>query len=316
MPVLTSAQAGANVDPVLTAHFMDYKPQEFGWTALAPIVPTELLSGTTIKFDTSDFVNYDTASAPLADSNIRDFFYSDSRFDLKPHRLMGRISKSTLERIEAQGIPVELEARTVQGTLDSIRREAAADIAALATNASNYDSNHKVALSGTDKIGGSTSQLLTIAEDAIGIIDLSTDRMPNIAVVDFNVAKAAFNDPLFVDRVKYTKPPEGYGGYEAKAALLASLWGIDRVVIARMKTKGSDGTVSYNGAGCIVFAYVADTQNLYVPSAFYTYQSEAYPIAEPMTYRTENESYLYPVKTYYEVQQTGPSAAFLVTGAI
>ena len=316
MPLLSPSQSGASINPILTAHLLDYEPQEFGWTRLAPIVETPHLQGVTIKFDRSDFKSRNTIKAPSAKSQRRTFSYSDTSFMLKRHRQLGVIDKQMLDLNQAQGIPFEMEERAVQGAYDDIRRSVAEEVIGLALDTDNYAISNKAALSGNDVFGGSTSKLMEISRAAHDAIDVLTDRRPNIAVIGFDAFRAATIDPLFVDRIKHTKAPEGYAGEDIKAKLLADLWGVQEVVVDRMKTLQDDGTVVRNGGDVVIFAYVSSSQNLYVPSAFYTYQWEGYPVAEDMFFEPDEENYVYPVSSYHQVQFTSPEAAYLVTGCV
>lgn len=316
MPLQSPAQSTANLNPLLTGHLLDYVPQEFGFTRLAPIVPTPHLQGVTIKFDRSDFRRRNTLKTPSSKTQRRFFSYSDETYLLKRHRELGVIDKQMLDINQAQGIPFEMEERAVQGAYDDIRRSVAEEVIELAFNTALYPANNKVVLAGNDQFGGTTSQLMEISRMAHDAIDLSTDRRPNVAIVGFDAFRAATIDPLFVDRIKHTKAPEGYAGEDIKAKLLADLWGVQEVVVDRMKTLQDDGTIVRNGGGTVIFAYVSDQQNLYVPSAFYTYQWEGYPVAEDMFEEKDEENYLYPVASYHQVQFTSPEAAFIVTGAV
>ena len=316
MPLLSPAQSTANVNPILTAHLLDYVPQEFGWTRLAPIVETPHLQGVTIKFDRSDFKRRNTIKTPGAKTQRRTFSYSDETYLLKRHRLMGVIDKQMLDINQAQGIPVEMEERAVQGAYDDIRRTVAEEVMDLAFDTTKYSSNNKIALSGTDQFGGTTSQLMEISREAHDAIDLGTDRLPNIAVIGFDAFRAATIDPVFVERIKNVMAPEGYAGEAIKAKLLADLWGVEEVIIDRTKTMADDGTISRRGGDTVIFAYVVNSQNLYVPSAFYTYQWEGYPVAEDMIEEKDEENFLFPVASYHQVQFTSPEAAFIVTGCV
>lgn len=316
MPLLSPVQSTANVNPILTLHLLDYVPQEFGWTRLAPIVETPHLQGVTIKFDRSDFRKRNTLKTPGGKTQRRTFSYSDDTYLLKRHRELGVVDKQMLDINQAQGIPFEMEERAVQGAYDDIRRSVAEEVIELAFNTTLYPTNNKVALSGGDKFGGTTSQLMEISRSAHDAIDLLTDRRPNIAVIGFDAFRAATIDPLFVDRIKHTKAPEGYAGEDIKAKLLADLWGVEEVIVDRMKTLADNGTIARNGGDTVIFAYVSNQQNLYVPSAFYTYQWEGYPVAEDMFEEKDEENFLYPVCSYHQVQFTSPEAAYIVTGCV
>jgi hypothetical protein len=283
---------------------------------LAPNVETPYLSGVTIKFDRSDFKRRDTRKAPSAKSQRRTFSYSDTNYLLKRHRELGVVDKQMIDLNQAQGIPVEMEERAVQGAYDDIRRSVAEEVIELAFDTTLYATSNKAALSGNDVFGGTTSKLMEISRAAHDAIDTLTDRRPNIAVIGFDAFRAATIDPLFVDRIKHTKPPEGYAGEDIKAKLLADLWGVEEVVVDRMKTLEDDGTIVRNGGDTVIFAYVSQQQNLYVPSAFYTYQWEGYPIAEDMFEERDEENFVFPVSTYHQVRFTSPEAAYLVTGCV
>jgi hypothetical protein len=315
MPSMTPSQARANIDPILTDHVQRYVPQEYGWTELSPITPVSALSGRVIQFDKSDFSDYETAKGVGEDAKERSFFYSDGNYSLAKHEIHGKVPLEVLEQIDAQQIPINMQERAATGSYEAIRRRTAREVAALVTNAGNYAAANKVALSGTDKFGGTTSQLLAIADSAIDIIDLNTDRRPNLAVISLDAFLAATNDPLFKEQVKHTQSPLTLGGMERNAEILASLWKIDRVVVDRMKVK-TQSTVERVGSGCVVFAYVDPQQDLFQPSFAKTYQHEDFPIVGESYQDNKSGAFYFPVATYHSVVLTAPSAGYLVTGCV
>ncbi len=315
MPTMTPSQARANIDPILTDHVQKYIPQEYGWTELAPITPVQALSGRVIQFDKSDFTDYETTKGVGEDAKVRSFFYSSGSYTLNKHEIHGEVPLEVLEQIEAQGVPISMQERAATGSYETIRRRTAREVAELVTNASNYAAENKVALTGTDKFGGTTSKLLEIADAAIDVIDLNTDRRPNIAVVSLDAFLAAVNDPLFKEQVKHTQSPLTLGGMERNADILASLWKIDRVVVDRMKRKQASGVIRV-GAGCVVFAYVDPQQDLFQPSFAKTYQHEDFPIVAESYQDKKSGAFYYPVATYHSVQLTAPSAGYLATGCV
>lgn len=130
----------------------------------------------------------------------------------------------------------------------------------------------------TDVVGGTnftqwsnyaTSNPIDDIEAAKSTILTSTGFMPNTLVMGYDVFRQLRHHPDVVDRIKYTSssvPAEG---------ILASLFGIDRVLVTRaIKNTGAEGAADsfamVHGKNAALY-YVAPSPGLLTPSAGYQF---------------------------------------------
>ena len=99
----------------------------------------------------------------------------------------------------------------------------------------------------------------------------TTGHEPNTLVLGYQVWRKLKNHPDIIDRIKYTR----IGSPATAAELLAGLFGVDRIVVARaIKATNDEGaTEAYDfiqGKQALLL-YVARSPGLYEPSAGYTF---------------------------------------------
>lgn len=314
MPVMSPASASGTLNPILTDHINNFVPQDLGWNAVAPIAPTTALEGTVFGFDQS------TASSRLntekgngENARTVEMFVGSEKYELVKHELHGVVTAETLERIKYQEVPIDLQLATVQETWERIRYNAAREVADLVTDASKYGTNNKLALTGNDKFGGTTSQLRAIAVEAKSQIKLKSRRKQVEAVIAYDAFLAALDDPLFIEQFKYTTSPNEYVGDEKAAMDLANFWKIDKVTYSDMVDEVTGG---YVGSGCVVFCFTDPTEGLYVKSFAKTYQHQDYPQAYDSYRDPKSGAWYFPVASYYKPVITSADLGFLVSGCI
>lgn len=99
----------------------------------------------------------------------------------------------------------------------------------------------------------------------------TTGHEPNTLVLGYQVWRKLKNHPDIIDRIKYTR----VGSPQTAAEMLAGLFGVDRIVVARaIKATNDEGaTEAYDfiqGKQALLL-YVARSPGLYEPSAGYTF---------------------------------------------
>lgn len=318
MPVMSPSDVSGNLNPILTDHVQNYIPQDLGWNAIAPVAKTDAIRGQVFGFDNkTSSVERDTRKGNGENAKTIQMFVGSTEYVLEKHEIHGEVTAEVLEEIKYQGVPVNLQLATVQETWEAIRYDAARDVATLVTTAGNYGTNNKIALSGNDVFGGTTSQLRAIASDAKAIIKLNTKRPTVEAVIAYDAFLAAIADPLFLEQFKYTMSPGDLVG-DAKAAKdLADFWQIDKVTVSEMKSVDpATKAVTYVGSGCVVFAYVDPTEDLYAKSFAKTYQQRDYPLAKEPYMDDKNGAWYFPVVSYHKPVLTFADAGFLVSGCV
>jgi hypothetical protein len=135
---------------------------------------------------------------------------------------------------------------------------------------------------------------------------------PNTVVLGASVLAAERQHPKIVDRIKYT------GRDVATLELLASLWGVQRVLSGDAVQATDAGTFSDVWGKFVVVAYtdlsgIADWGR---PSFGYTYRLRGFPLVE-VPYEDRNaKSWIYPVTDEVSPVIAGAEAGYLFTAAI
>lgn len=315
---MSQDQVQVSVNPILTQVLIGYKNHLFGWSELFPRVPVLLPSGTIIRFDNSDWVEFDTRKEANSNTNHRFFTFSGDTYSCDKHRLIGDLPKDHVRDAANMGIPYRLEERAATGTYNSIlfKREIAA--ATIATTASNYDSSHKITLAGNDQWSHNGSDIIGQVNTGRSVVQLDTGMFPNMGVFGYDAFIAAYNNAQIVERYSQNTKPDELNGIEAQAQVLAAVLGLDRIIVAQaLKKDAQTNTVTrIGGSDSVVLAYVPDEGDIYTPSYGYTYGLEGYPLVEEMYEDRDKDSYCYPVKDEFVVALTGPGGGYLISDCV
>lgn len=293
MPQMSNSQARV-IDPILTEVARGYQQNGLVGGLLFPKVPVRQRGGRIITFGKESFMAYaNTRRAPGQSTRRIQFGYSGALFALEDHSLEGQVPYETEQ--EAAAVPgIDIAARTVNGVQDIIAQRLEVVQATLSTNTANYAASNRVALSGTSQWSDQTtgvSNPTAVVETGKEAIRAKTGKRPNVAVVGPLVFRWLKTHPLIVDRIKYT------GRDVLTTELLASLWGIQQVVIGDAVQAADDGTFSDVWGKSVVLAYTvtAGLAAQGVPSYGYTYQLEGMPMAEEPYVDRNAKSWIYPV---------------------
>lgn len=99
-----------------------------------------------------------------------------------------------------------------------------------------------------------------------------TGQMPNTFVLGYQVFRKLKNHPDVIDRIKYTT---GVTGNTVTEALLAQMFGVDRVLVARAikatNVEGETAAYSFTHGKHALLCHVASSPGLLTPSAGYTF---------------------------------------------
>lgn len=99
-----------------------------------------------------------------------------------------------------------------------------------------------------------------------------TGQMPNTFVLGYQVFRKLKNHPDIIDRIKYTT---GVTGNTVTEALLAQMFGVDRVLVARAikatNNEGETAAYSFTHGKNALLCHVAPSPGLLTPSAGYTF---------------------------------------------
>jgi len=312
MPQMTPSQARV-VDPILTEIALGYSNQDFVGDAIFPSVPVQQRGGKIISFTNDDFRLFTTARAPGANTARVQFGYSSGSYTLEQHALEAVVPwELQHEASVVAGVQLGAAAvRKVQNVIGLRLEKAQADIS---TTAGSYAASNKVTLSGTaqwsDYSGTSSpSKDIETAKDAIRS---QIGKYANTVVVSASVMAKLRQHPTIIDRVKYT------GRDVVTEDLLASLWGVERVVVGKAVYLDAAGTLNDVWGKFVVVAYtVPGTKaDLGEPTYGYTYRLDGAPYVEQGYPDKNAKSDIYPVTDEAIPVLTSASAGYLISAAI
>lgn len=313
MSAMNPAQARV-VDPVLTTVAQGYQNSEMIATALFPTVPVNLRAGNIIAFGKESFMLYQSQRAPGENTKRVRFGHAGAAYALVDYSLEGMVPVE-IEQEAMNGPGIDLGQRAineVQAIMALRQEKAAADIA---RTAASYAASNKATLSGTDQWSdyGATSDPIDDIEAAKSAVRAATGKRPNTIVLGALVMDKLKHHPKIVDRMKYT------GRDVATAELLASLFGVQRVVVGDAIYSNDTGTAFTDVWGkdvIVAYTNLASAQSGGLPSYGYTYQLSGYPQVEEPYFDRNVKSWLYPVTRSEAPVLAAASAGFLFTNAV
>lgn len=309
MPQMTPGQA-RQIDPILTSVARGWRNDQFVGQALFPVVPVEQRGGRVIQFGKEDFKLYATGRAPGTNTKRVQYGYQGDPYALEQHALEGLVPFEHLE--EANAVPgidlATVAIRKTQNIIDLRLEKARAD---LARDEARYDNNHKVTLSGTDQWTHADSDPTGDVTDAVEAVRASIGRDANTVIIPAKAFKPLRQHPKIVERFKYT------GRDSITAAMLASLWDVERVFVARAVYADDADALADVWGGDVIVAYteVGTLADMGLPSYGYTYQLRNYPIVESPYQERNAKSWIYPVTDEVEPVLAGADAGFLIRDA-
>lgn len=313
MTQLSSAAARV-IDPVLTTVAQGYKNTELVGGTLFPTVSVGQRGGKIIAFGKEAFMQYDTARAPGTAVKRIQIGYGSQTYAIVDHALSALVPRELQE--EAQAVPgVNLAAASIRTVQDTLALRLEIEQAVIATTAATYSATNKVTLAGTSQ----WSDLTTGVSDPIANIETAKEairtavgRMPNTVVMGPLVMKSLRQHPKIIDRVKYT------GRDVPTPELLASLFGVQRVVVGESITATDAGVTSDVWGKFVVVAYteMAGISEMGRPTFGYTYQLAGYPFVEAPRWDGNIRSWLYDVADAVKPVIAGVDAGYLISAAV
>lgn len=307
MPLMT-LKATRVVDPILTTVVQGYVQPEFVGSALFPTVPVSKRSGYVIEFDKSDFALFDTRRAPGAATKRRNINYGDRPYLLYQDRLEGELPREHLE--ESEGVDISMQRETAESTMRSIELRLEYDQAAIATNAANYDANHKVVLSGTSKWSDPGSDPAANIHTWREAVRGTTGVYPNTMLLGPGAFNSFTEHEQTKDKIKHTSSAS------VTADVIAAMFGLSKVVVGSslVLNNETDEFVDIWG-DAVIMAYVPQRlQSRRQPSYGYTYTLKGYPIAERPYWDDNHATWYFPVTAERSPELTGMASGFLVQG--
>lgn len=312
MPQMTTSQARV-VDPVLTTAAQGYKNAELVGLSLFPTVPVLTRGGKIISFRREDFRLYATGRVPGTNTKRVMFGHDSGNYALESHSLEGVVPFELME--DAKAVPgVDLGSGAVAKVQDIIGLRLEKAQADLATNAANYGTANKIALSGTSQWSdyGAVSNPSADIETAKEAIRSQVGRRPTVIIMGALVWAKLKEHPKITDRIKYT------GRDSATPEMLANLFGVKQVLIGDALFENESGVLADVWGKSVVVAYtdIGGIADMGRPTFGYTYRLGGYPIVETPYQDRSAKSWIYPVTDEISPVIAGAAGGYLISAAV
>lgn len=302
------------VNPILSQYARGYRQRQLVARELFPLAPVQQYGGQVLEFGKESFRAYVTKRAPGTNKRRVRFGYTGKTYTIVPSDLEGVVPFEHM-RDAAQVPGIDLGQRAVNLALNSVLLTHEIDSAALATNAANYPSSHKVTLTGTDRWTSPTSTPISDIRAARNAITTSTGMRPNTLVLSESAYFALQEHPDIINRVATNITRT------VTEDTLAVIFQVRRVIVATaIQALGADDTLSPVWGNDAVLAYVPESNgdasaNAEEPGYGYTYYIEGHPIVGEPYEDKSADSWIYPVSFHQTPQLTGILAGYLFKDA-
>jgi hypothetical protein len=307
---MTPAQARV-LDPILSEIAHGYRNPDVSRVGriLFPRVVIPARGAQVLEFGKESFRLYNTRRAPGANTKRIQYGYAAGPVALSQESLEATVPAEIME--EAAAVPgVDMARGAIELVQDIFDRAEEYEQARIATDANNYDGNHKLALTSTSQWTHAESkpiaQMVTYRE----AVRASTGIYPNVLVLSPNAFNALAAHDSIKDQFKYTSSES------ITTDMLARLFGIAKVVVGTdvyMPDAAAD-TADFTDiwSNVAVLAYVPTGARYEVPSYGYTYHLPGHPLVEQPYYERNSKSWVYPMTYERQVAHTGKGAGFLI----
>jgi len=309
-----NTSAARVIDPILSTVAQGITQSGMVASALFPRVRVTARGGRIITFGREDFMLYGTQRAPGENTKRVQFGYGSGNFSLVDYSLEGQVPIEVMQEADA-GPSIDhgaMAVRKVSNIMDLRLEKQCAD---LARASAAYAASNRVTLTGTAQWSdyGAVSNPVSNIETAKEAIRAAIGRRPNTVVMGAAVMARLRQHPVIVDRIKYT------GRDVATAELLASLFGVERVIVGDAVWSNDAGTALTDVWGRdVVVAYteLASVADMGAPSYGYNYTLSGYPVVEEPYYDRNTKSWVYPVTRAESPVIASASAGYLITNAV
>jgi len=306
-------RTAAVIDPILSTHARGYRNAEFISDTLFPRVTIPNRSMRVIKFGKEAFRMLNTRRAPGANKKRVQYGYASDPVSLAQDALEGVVPLEHQQ--EAAAVPgIDLGAGAVNMVLNVIDLGHEYEAAQLARAAANYDSNHKLALTTTDRWSSDSSSPAEDVDAGKEAVRRSIGRYPNTLVLGPSAFNSLKRHAKVKEQFKYTSKDS------ITVEMLAAYFDVKRVVVGKavwLPENAADEALASDVWGDdAVLAYVPEAGESYqVPSYGYTYELSGYPQVQTPYFERQNDSWIYPTTTERRVYLTGAEGGFLFQNA-
>jgi hypothetical protein len=317
MPQQTFTQARAGISPVNTGIAQGYQNADFVGMQLFPRVGVGQRAGKIITFPREAFKQYSNMKRSPGGATPRiQVGYESGDFSLVDYSIEGTLPKELREEQLApeKGFTIKGAQMAINNAMDVIALRLEIEQATLATTLANYPNSNKVTLSGTAQFSDytGTSNPSKVVETAKEAIRSQTGKRATVLVMGPAVFSALKEHPVIIDRIKYT------GRDIVTEELLASLFGVPRVVVGEAITDDDAGVASDVWGKHMVLAYtelgsIADRGR---PTYGYTYNLNGYPMGEAAYYENNIKTWCFPTSSCEQPVIAANTAGYLIYNAV
>ncbi len=303
----------AVISPILSTHARGYRNLEFISHEIFPRASVSNRSMRVIRFGKESFRMVNTKRAPGANKKRIQFGYASDPISLYQEALEGVVPIEHQQ--EAMSVPgIDLGRGAVQMVLDVEDLNLEHECATLALDANNYDANHKLALTGTDRWSDPDSDPHADVEAGKEAARRSIGRYPNTMALGptaFNALKCL---PKIKEQFKYTSSES------ITANMLAGYFDIEKVVVGKavyLPETADDSELANDvwGDDALLCWVPRGDGNFQVPSFGYTYELNGYPQVEQPYYERPVSSWIYPTTVERRPYLVGAEGGFLFQNA-
>lgn len=307
----TPAQARV-VDPILSEHARGYRQNALVATSLFPIAYVPSYGGNVIEFGKESFRLYNSKRAPGAATKRIRFGYQGRPYAIVPSALEATVPREL--GVDAAAVPgINLASRAVNLVLRAMLLEHEYDSAVLARAAANYDNDHKVALTSTDRWTHSSSTPIADVEAGKEAIRSTIGVYPNTMVLSPRAKSALCSHPDLIGATANN------GVRVVTMETLKAVFGIENIVVGAATSADASDALSDVWGNDVVLAYVAAGSgaeaNNEEPSYGYTYAIQGMPLVEVPYWENNTKSWVYGVSNDMTPVLSGMTAGYLIQDA-
>ncbi|HEL4825910.1 TPA: hypothetical protein ACOFC9_001015 [Stenotrophomonas maltophilia] len=300
------------VDPILSEHARGYRQAQLVASVLFPFADVAAYGGRVIEFGKESFKVYNSKRAPGAATKRVRFGYEGKPYSIIPSALEAVVPREHMR--DANAVPgINLATRAVNVVLRSQLLEYEVECAGIATNASNYDNDHKVTLTGTDVWSNDASDPASDVETGKEAVRASIGLYPNTMLLSATAFSKLKRHPKIIARSADS------GIRKVTLDLLRQVFEIENIVVGAGVVAGANDEFGDVWGTSVVLAYVSPgsdvNANAEEPSYGYGYRIEGMPLVEEPYYDKNAKSWIYGVSNDASPVLAGMAAGYLIQGA-
>lgn len=299
------------IDPILTHHIQGYRNAAYVGMALFPAVPVNVSGGQVLEFGKDRFQLKSTQRAPGGATKRVDTSYLGKPFALENHGLEAKVPIE--HQRDAEQVPgINLASNAIETAMDGVQLSLEVQQAALATDVAQYDANHKLTLSGTDKWSDPASKPGLAVAQAREAVRASCAVRPNTGVMGAKVFASLCEHPAILDKFKYTSSDS------ITVEMMCKYFQLESLVVGDAVTDQGGASFTDIWGNVFVLAYVnrKPSPQKETPSYGYTYTMAGHPCVKKPYYEDNCESWIYGVKYERAPVLSGIASGFLFQNII